>query len=185
MRAARLGALGTAIGFTNARCDLARKMRSSPYGSNSTNALGPLRASERLLPIGTTILPRTAVPSVSSTSTAAALGSLPTLLRSNILWLPLAACRFGTSTPARHALSKKCARARSRRALRESARVLKVAEGGDLRATESPHMFDAKSILDALVRGGGQQRRGQDDLGGLSDLLKQLAGADQGSPAPS
>ena len=46
-------------------------------------------------------------------------------------------------------------------------------------------MFDAKSILDALVRGGGQQQRGQDDLGGLSDLLKQLAGADQGSPAPS
>ena len=40
-------------------------------------------------------------------------------------------------------------------------------------------MFDAKSILDALVRGGTQQQQGQDDLGGLSDLLKQLAGADK------
>jgi uncharacterized membrane protein YebE (DUF533 family) len=41
-------------------------------------------------------------------------------------------------------------------------------------------MFDAKSILDAIVRGGGQQQRPQgDDLGGLSDLLRQLAGADK------
>ena len=40
-------------------------------------------------------------------------------------------------------------------------------------------MFDAKSILDALVRGGGQQQRQQDDLAGISDLLKQLGGADQ------
>ena len=40
-------------------------------------------------------------------------------------------------------------------------------------------MFDAKSILDALVRGGGQQQRQQDDLAGISDMLKQLAGADQ------
>lgn len=43
-------------------------------------------------------------------------------------------------------------------------------------------MFDAKSILDALVRGGGQQNRGQEDLSGISDLLKQLSGADQGKP---
>jgi uncharacterized membrane protein YebE (DUF533 family) len=42
-------------------------------------------------------------------------------------------------------------------------------------------MFDAKSILDALVRGGSQPQRQQDDLGGISDLLKQLAGGDQGS----
>ena len=45
-------------------------------------------------------------------------------------------------------------------------------------------MFDAKSILDALVRGGGQSQRPQDDLGGISDLLKQLGGADQ-SPRPA
>ena len=44
-------------------------------------------------------------------------------------------------------------------------------------------MFDAKSILDALVRGGGQQQRQQDDLAGISDLLKQLGGADQGPRA--
>jgi uncharacterized membrane protein YebE (DUF533 family) len=43
-------------------------------------------------------------------------------------------------------------------------------------------MFDAKSILDALVRGGGQQQRQQGDLSGISDLLKQLSGADQGKP---
>ncbi len=42
-------------------------------------------------------------------------------------------------------------------------------------------MFDAKSILDALVRGGGQQQSQQSDLGGISDLLKQLSGADQGA----
>src|SRR6185295_18431502 len=44
---------------------------------------------------------------------------------------------------------------------------------------------DAKSILDALVRGGGQPQTGpqRDDLGGISDLLKQLAGADQGPRA--
>ena len=35
-------------------------------------------------------------------------------------------------------------------------------------------MFDAKSILDALVRGGGQQQRQQDDLASISDMLKQL-----------
>jgi uncharacterized membrane protein YebE (DUF533 family) len=40
-------------------------------------------------------------------------------------------------------------------------------------------MFDAKSILDSLVRGGSQPQRQQDDLGSLSDLLKQLAGGDQ------
>jgi uncharacterized membrane protein YebE (DUF533 family) len=40
-------------------------------------------------------------------------------------------------------------------------------------------MFDAKSILDTLVRGGGQQQGQQDGLAGISDLLKQLAGADQ------
>jgi uncharacterized membrane protein YebE (DUF533 family) len=44
-------------------------------------------------------------------------------------------------------------------------------------------MFDAKSILDALVRGGGQQQRPQEDLSGISDLLKQLSGADQGKPS--
>ena len=44
-------------------------------------------------------------------------------------------------------------------------------------------MFDAKSILDALVRGGGQQQRQQDDLAGISDMLKQLAGADRSAPA--
>jgi uncharacterized membrane protein YebE (DUF533 family) len=45
-------------------------------------------------------------------------------------------------------------------------------------------MFDAKSILDALVRGGGQQQQGQQgDLGSISDMLKQLAGADRGAPA--
>ena len=43
-------------------------------------------------------------------------------------------------------------------------------------------MFDAKSILDALVRSGGQQQRPQEDLSGISDLLKQLSGADQGKP---
>jgi uncharacterized membrane protein YebE (DUF533 family) len=46
-------------------------------------------------------------------------------------------------------------------------------------------MFDAKSILDALVRGGGQQQRQQDDLAGISDLLKQLGGADQSPRAAS
>ena len=45
-------------------------------------------------------------------------------------------------------------------------------------------MFDAKSILDALVRGGGQQQQGQQgDLGSISDMLKQLAGADRSAPA--
>jgi uncharacterized membrane protein YebE (DUF533 family) len=45
-------------------------------------------------------------------------------------------------------------------------------------------MFDAKSILDALVRGGGQQQqRQQDDLSSISDLLKQLGGTDQSPPA--
>ena len=44
-------------------------------------------------------------------------------------------------------------------------------------------MFDAKSILDALVRGGGQQQRQQEDLSSISDLLKQLGGADQGPRA--
>jgi uncharacterized membrane protein YebE (DUF533 family) len=47
-------------------------------------------------------------------------------------------------------------------------------------------MFDAKSILDALVRGGGsQQPRQHGDLAGISDMLKQLAGADQSPPAAS
>ena len=71
--------------------------------------------------------------------------------------------------------------------LRPRTRTPKLAAGGDLRATEDPTMFDAKSILDALVRGGGQQQRQQqDDLSSVSDLLKQLGGADQ-SPraAPS
>jgi uncharacterized membrane protein YebE (DUF533 family) len=45
-------------------------------------------------------------------------------------------------------------------------------------------MFDAKSILDVLMRGGGQPQRPQDDLGGISDLLKQLAGGDQSPRAP-
>jgi uncharacterized membrane protein YebE (DUF533 family) len=44
-------------------------------------------------------------------------------------------------------------------------------------------MFDAKSILDALVRGGSQPQRQQDDLGSVSDLLKQLAGGDQATRA--
>jgi uncharacterized membrane protein YebE (DUF533 family) len=47
-------------------------------------------------------------------------------------------------------------------------------------------MFDAKSILDVLLRGGAQPqtRRQPSDLSDISDLLKQLAGADQdGSPA--
>jgi hypothetical protein len=45
-------------------------------------------------------------------------------------------------------------------------------------------MFDAKSILDALVRGGGQQQQSQQgDLGSISDMLKQLAGADRSAPA--
>jgi uncharacterized membrane protein YebE (DUF533 family) len=44
-------------------------------------------------------------------------------------------------------------------------------------------MFDAKSILDALMRGGGQpQSPQQPGLGGLSDLLRQIA-ASGGQPA--
>src|SRR5262245_82803 len=50
-------------------------------------------------------------------------------------------------------------------------------------------MFDARSILDALVKGGqpqgGARPSGGGDLGGIGDLLKQLAGADDRSPAPA
>jgi uncharacterized membrane protein YebE (DUF533 family) len=49
---------------------------------------------------------------------------------------------------------------------------------------EDPTMFDAKSILDALVRGGARPQGQQDDLRGLSDLLKQLGGADANAPPP-
>ena len=45
-------------------------------------------------------------------------------------------------------------------------------------------MFDAKSILDALVRGGARPQGQQDDLRGLSDLLRQLGGADANAPPP-
>jgi uncharacterized membrane protein YebE (DUF533 family) len=40
-------------------------------------------------------------------------------------------------------------------------------------------MFDAKSILDALMRGGAQPQTQQSGLGGISDLVKQLGVADQ------
>src|SRR5262245_17242533 len=46
-------------------------------------------------------------------------------------------------------------------------------------------MFDAKSILDILVGGGQPQAQRQPSGGGMaeiSDLLKQLAGADQERP---
>jgi len=49
-------------------------------------------------------------------------------------------------------------------------------------------MFDAKSILDALMRGGaqpqGRQSEGrQGDIGGLEDLLRQLPGGQASQPA--
>jgi uncharacterized membrane protein YebE (DUF533 family) len=37
-----------------------------------------------------------------------------------------------------------------------------------------PQMFDAKSILDALLRGGGEPPAPQGSLGGLGDLLRRL-----------
>lgn len=50
-------------------------------------------------------------------------------------------------------------------------------------------MFDARSILDALVKGGqpqggGRAPAGGGDLGSIGDLLKQLGGADDRPPAP-
>lgn len=50
-------------------------------------------------------------------------------------------------------------------------------------------MFDAKSILDILVGGGNQSQPQRQSGGGgladISDLLKQLAGADSNAPAQS
>lgn len=51
-------------------------------------------------------------------------------------------------------------------------------------------MFDARSILDALVKGGqpqGGERSpgGGGDLGSIGDLLKQIAGADDRPPTPA
>ena len=43
-------------------------------------------------------------------------------------------------------------------------------------------MFDAKSILDALVRGGGQSQTSQSDFSSISESLRQLAGADRSAP---
>lgn len=51
-------------------------------------------------------------------------------------------------------------------------------------------MFDARSILDALVKGGGQPQasgaspRGDNGLGSIGDLLKQIAGGDDAATAP-
>ncbi len=42
-------------------------------------------------------------------------------------------------------------------------------------------MFDAKSILDELLRGGSQPQRRNEDLSEISDLLKQLSGGGQGA----
>lgn len=44
-------------------------------------------------------------------------------------------------------------------------------------------MFDAKSILDALMRGGAQPPGQQGGLGSLGDLLRQLQQGDQGPQA--
>ena len=49
-------------------------------------------------------------------------------------------------------------------------------------------MFDARSILDALVRGGGQPSGGQaqvgSDIGSIGDLLKQVGQGSSAQPAP-
>ena len=50
-------------------------------------------------------------------------------------------------------------------------------------------MFDPRSILDAIVKGGSEpQTRSSgprnDDLGAIGDLLKQIAGGDEASPPP-
>src|SRR5581483_8814127 len=60
-------------------------------------------------------------------------------------------------------------------------RAPRVAAGGCLLSRRNPAMFDAKSILDELLRGGSRPQRSNEDLSEISDLLEQLSGGDRGA----